>query len=417
MAVAQENINDVLKTMKAGVTLYKYISSRRIRSRRFYLHEYEGYISYDQSQKICGGPTIYHIIDIRGIIPGLQGQKFNELVQQNIAREEQKNCAFSIIYGDNRRAVHLIAPDNTIQELWIRGLKYLMKKYKNKNQGDLIQEENWILQFFHGADKDKSNTLTKQECQALLMNTLNVEMPDSVFEQMFKKVHGTSEGALSPEEFVNFFQLLTRRKDLYDIMLNYVKNGTKPDIDNIHLNKLELLSFIQQNKYENLKHIEDENQIQNMINKYEINTAFRDKGLISLDGFRNMLLSQTFNIIDLSKINNVYQDMTRYENITNRYVTTISSVRIIRMNKIKTSLIYNSTNSLHCRLLLSNQKTSYQGSQLYDRALSFGCKAIDFDCYDGLDEPIIKHADTLGNSYSFEAVLRNITPDLFKISP
>ncbi|CAF5100022.1 unnamed protein product, partial [Rotaria sp. Silwood1] len=54
---------------------------------------------------------------------------------------------------------------------------------------------------------------------------------------------------------------------------------------------------------------------------------------------------------------------------------------------------------------------------LYDRALSFGCKAIDFDCYDGLDEPIIKHADTLGNSYSFEAVLRNITPDLFKISP
>ncbi|CAF3921853.1 unnamed protein product [Rotaria sp. Silwood1] len=417
MAVAQENINDVLKAMKAGVTLYKYMSSRRIRPRRFYLHEYEGYISYDQSQKICGGPTIYHIIDIRGIIPGLQGQKFNELVRQGIAREEQKACAFSIIYGDNRRAVHLMAPDNTIQELWIRGLRYLMKKYKNKNQGDLIQEENWILQFFHGADKDKSNTLTKQECQALLMNTLNVEMPDSVFEQMFKKVHGTSEGALSPEEFVNFFQLLTRRKDLYDIMLNYVKNGTKPDIDNIHLNKLELLSFIQQNKYENLKHIEDENQIQNMINKYEINTAFRDKGLISLDGFRNMLLSQTFNIIDLSKINNVYQDMTRYENITNRYVTTISSVRIIRMNKIKTSLIYNSTNSLHCRLLLSNQKTSYQGSQLYDRALSLGCKAIDFDCYDGLDEPIIKHADTLGGSYSFEAVLRNITPDLFKNSP
>lgn len=59
-------------------------------------------------------------------------------------------------------------------------------------------------------------------------------MPDNIFEQLFKVKLGfilknilicnfqtadkSSEGLLSPEEFVGFFHLLTQRKDLYEIM-------------------------------------------------------------------------------------------------------------------------------------------------------------------------------------------------------
>ena len=43
----------------------------------------------------------------------------------------------------------------------------------------------WILNFFHAADKNQSKVLSKGECRDLLTNSLNVELPDDIFEQMF----------------------------------------------------------------------------------------------------------------------------------------------------------------------------------------------------------------------------------------
>lgn len=92
----------------------------------------------------------------------------------------------------------------------------------------------WILNYFHLADKDRSNSLSKKECRRLLEDSFNVKMPESVFEQLFQVIDRCSlpmiifddfqdadkseEGLLSPEEFFRFFQLLTQRKDLYEIM-------------------------------------------------------------------------------------------------------------------------------------------------------------------------------------------------------
>ena len=93
----------------------------------------------------------------------------------------------------------------------------------------------WILDFFHDADKNRSNTLSKSECRELLANKFNIELPHHTFEQMFhvkhcftdefltkshsfQKADKSKEGLLNPDEFINFFQLLTRRKDLYAIL-------------------------------------------------------------------------------------------------------------------------------------------------------------------------------------------------------
>jgi hypothetical protein len=65
---------------------------------------------------------------------------------------------------------------------------------------------------------------------------------------------------------------------------------------------------------------------------------------ISIQGFRNILLSENFNIINLSHSRQIYQDMTRYikkkliRNIFNlilldHYVIIISILLIIRTNK------------------------------------------------------------------------------------
>ncbi len=84
------------------------------------------------------------------------------------------------------------------------------------------------------ADKDGSGTLSKQECRSLLIDSLNAKVPEKVFEKLFKvkkanisilyiyyifqEADKSGEGVLSADEFVEFFHVLNRRKDLYQIM-------------------------------------------------------------------------------------------------------------------------------------------------------------------------------------------------------
>jgi hypothetical protein len=46
-----------------------------------------------------------------------------------------------------------------------------------------------------------------------------------------------------------------------------------------------------------------------------------------------------------------------------------------------------------------------------------GCRAVEMDCYDGEDGPIVTHAHTLVKHCSFESIIRAIEPNLFKASP
>lgn len=43
-----------------------------------------------------------------------------------------------------------------------------------------------IMNYFYLADKDRSGTLTKQECYRLLKDTLNAKVSNHVFERFFK---------------------------------------------------------------------------------------------------------------------------------------------------------------------------------------------------------------------------------------
>jgi len=44
----------------------------------------------------------------------------------------------------------------------------------------------WILNHFYLADKDRSNTLTKEECRRLLIDVLNAKISHHDFELLFK---------------------------------------------------------------------------------------------------------------------------------------------------------------------------------------------------------------------------------------
>ncbi|CAM4954901.1 unnamed protein product [Rotaria socialis] len=374
------NFTEVLQLLKSGSVLTKYKLNGKSYLRRFFLHEHESFISYHGSRKVFGKPQIYNIKDIDEIRIGFAAETFDQLMKHGIVKSVDQNRAFSIIYDDHRKGEHLMASDITTRDLWVTGLEYVKNRHTQKRQYDFIREKNWILDFFQSADKDKSNKLTKDECRSLLADSLNVKMHDTIFERMFNQVDTSRRGALNSVDFVNFFNSLTRRKDLFEIMKTFIKNGSGRTMENISMNRNELHSFLEQAENENIKNIDNPTELQRLIDTYELNNEFRGKCLLSLDGFRNMLLSRSFDIIESAYSREVYQDMTSY--------------------------------------LFYSQVSGNSDPEAYNHVLLMGCRAVEFDCYDGDDgKPIVKHGFTLVKPCSFESIIRFIEPNLFKVSP
>ncbi|CAF3334169.1 unnamed protein product [Rotaria socialis] len=408
MSNDEKRTTDVLNQLKFGTILVKQKINGKKYPRRFFLHEHEDFISYEESRKTFGKPRIYRIKDIDEVRSGFRSRTFDQLVRNGSISVSEEDLAFTIMYNNHRNEVHLMAPDVTTRNLWIVGVHNLIDQHAHKSQRHLITEENWILNYFREADKDRSNTLSKRECRRLLTNSLNVKVPYTVFEQLFRKADKSQEGLLSPEEFVGFFQLLTQRKDLYEIMKQYTENGRSHSIENVHMNVDELLSFLRIVQNQKLtinvkthdgrdqiirESIEKPEQAQELIDEFELDTGFRQKGQLSLDGFRNMLLSGDFDIVNPSHARQIYQNMTRP--LCDYYI-----------------------NTSHNTYLFYGQLSGESNPEAYNRALLAGCRAVELDCYDGSDgKPIVTHGYTLVKPCSFESIIRYMEPNLFKTSP
>jgi len=111
------------------------------------------------------------------------------------------------------------------------------------------------------------------------------------------------------------------------IVLRHTKNGYQQTIEKIYMDGNELSSFL----------IDKPEKIQDLINEFEMNNELREKGFLSLDGmfiflikqkinrifyegFRNMLLSENFDIINSFYSRRIYQDMTRYKKNDYEYI-------------------------------------------------------------------------------------------------
>jgi hypothetical protein len=87
--------------------------------------------------------------------------------------------------------------DKPTRNLWVLGLQYLIDEYA-KRQRDIIRDNkldnlfsififlSWILSYLQFADKDNLHTMNKLECQRLLMDSLNVELEERIFEKLFQ---------------------------------------------------------------------------------------------------------------------------------------------------------------------------------------------------------------------------------------
>ncbi|CAF1441858.1 unnamed protein product, partial [Didymodactylos carnosus] len=187
----------------------------------------------------CAPPTTDLIKEIDEIREGFRSDTFQRLLKRKRIRQEDEHCAFTIMYNNHQKELHLMAENKQMRDLWVMGLKHLTERCSNSGH-----------------------------------RTFQYDM--------------TSERALS------------------------------------------------------------------MIEQYEMNLQWRNQHLLGIDGFRNLMLSEEFDLMKQSCAQRPYQDMTKP--LTHYYI-----------------------NTSHNTYLFQSQVYGDSNAEAYNRVLLKGGRAVEQD--------------------------------------
>ncbi|XP_037088123.1 1-phosphatidylinositol 4,5-bisphosphate phosphodiesterase eta-2-like isoform X2 [Pollicipes pollicipes] len=398
-----KSVEDVISFLKKGTLLWKVKSLSKWYRRKYTLDFEHLKINYEPSHKpVCvEKSTTLDISDIHDVRKGWKTDIFNRIaskVEKRIVKMpnspplvDERNC-FSIIIGrrarsgiggTNKSSVDLVAPDEHVCDMWVRGLQHLVAVVRS-----LEQEKNydrWLKRQFQSADRDHNGVLTFDECLDLLKQ-LNIQLDKDSARQLFdaadtdKRTKG-DEAALDDQEFVAFYHSLLQRPELEVIFNRYTNNEKLMTTE-------ELADFLRGEQ--KMKDVSSD-FCREVIETYEPSES-KYQGLLSLDGFHMLMSSKQVHIFN-PEHSLVYQDM-------------------------KQPLAHYFIASSHNTYLLGNQLTGMSSVEAYIIALQKGCRCVELDCWDGDDgEPIIYHGYTLTSKIRFCDVISDaIKPYAFQYS-
>ncbi|KAK7134132.1 hypothetical protein R3I94_015855 [Phoxinus phoxinus] len=134
-------------------------------------------------------------------------------------------------------------------------------------------------------------------------------------------------------------------------------------------------------------------QVQGLVEKYEPDTMFAQRGQISVEGFARYLSGEENSIIPPEKLDRS-EDMTL-------------------------PLSHYFINSSHNTYLTAGQLAGNSSVEIYRQVLLSGCRCVELDCWKGRtdEEPLITHGFTMTSEISFKEVIEAIAESAFKTSP
>ncbi|PVD33253.1 hypothetical protein C0Q70_04505 [Pomacea canaliculata] len=196
------------------------------------------------------------------------------------------------------------------------------------------------------------------------------------------KTVGRGKPTLDREEFVRFYNMLTRRPELEEVFLKYSRGKG-------YMVVRDILAFLKEGQ--RMLDV-DEEFCSGLVHHCEPDSACKRQGKLTMLGFKNFLMSEQQFLFN-SEHSTVYQDMTRP--MTHYFI-----------------------NSSHNTYLAEDQLRGPSRVEMYISALSKGCRCVELDCWDGPDnEPIIYHGYTLTSKILFKDVIKAVKEYGFKASP
>lgn len=296
---------------------------------------------------------------------------------------DEASC-FSVVYGDSRRSLDLVASTPQEAALWVRALRHAVTVMRGLNQEKRFNL--WLQSQFNEADQDRSGSLHFDECLRLLLQ-LNVKMSKKEALRIFNladtnnHIGPEGEPSLDAKEFVQFYQLVMKRPEVEEIYHRYARSAREMTVQ-------ELQNFLKKEQDAADVTLDD---CKNLIDAFE-QSELKSSGRISIHGFTHLLRSEQFQVTKVAH-KTVYQDMSH----------PLSSYYIA---------------CSHNTYLLGRQVVADSTIEGYVEALKRGCRCLELDCWDGPDgEPVVTHGYALTSKLIFREVLKDaILPNAFTYS-
>ncbi|CAG5127270.1 unnamed protein product, partial [Candidula unifasciata] len=156
-----------------------------------------------------------------------------------------------------------------------------------------------------------------------------------------------------------------------------------------YLTPLEIHDFLVNFQEEHL----DQEEIAELVRKFEPDPAMRSRCFMSFEGFARMLMDKNNYAHTYEKSHYLDEDMDHP--LPHYYIA-----------------------SSHNTYLTGHQLKGESSIELYSQVLLMGCRCVELDCWDGEDgSPIIYHGHTLTTKISFKGVVEAINRSAFVTSP
>ncbi|UYV79545.1 hypothetical protein LAZ67_17003070 [Cordylochernes scorpioides] len=406
-------LEQIVQAISKGSPLHKARTYLKFYKRNYHVDLKSMRLKYGPSRKLCSREG-WHTDTFNDI----KSDWRVEITREDIKRRHPYLCeehSFSVVSGHD--VLDLVAPSREIRDAWVKGLEHLVQTCKSERRKE--QHDRWLKEQFAKADVSKTNSLNFQECLALL-NNLNINMEKGHVKQLFDKAnykHEKHKGhdVLDKEEFVKFYHMLLQRPELEEIFKKFsINNATimgPEELLKFLVNEQKLGCVVQmtdatiedcQRLIEQFEPQENQVELQGAMSPQDGGALFTHNSynlrvclcvsLMFAPGFSDMLASDAFSIFR-KEHKQVCQDM---EQPLNNYFVASS----------------------HNTYLLAGQLMGDSSVEGYIRALQRGCRCLELDCWDGVDdEPIIYHGYTLTTQILFVDVLTAIRDYAFKASP
>lgn len=387
--------------LRQGTLLIK-VTKKKRKTMNFVLDIDSAKVSWNPSN----ASKRFYIDDIQEIRPQSEAKNYREEFQ--VAAEFESRW-FTIIYADQDRAkgrpvksMHLIAPSQTVFDLWTSTLNDLAR-YRHELMAGLVgsgQDEktlqgHWnreMALIFDGAphpEDDESLDLAGVEN---LCRSLHINCSKNLLHAQFSKADTDGTGYLSFHQFKDFVRRLKQRTDIKEIHKSItLENPNGLDFD-------WFLRFLQ--------------HVQGV--EVEANRAHWVKVFTKLAQKSESSTSITQDRSDETMMRMDYPAFSAFLSSTHNNIQMPKAAN----GKLDRPLNEYFISSSHNTYLLGRQVAGNSSVEAYIRALQKACRCVEIDCWDGPDgRPIVVHGRTMTSSVWFSDCISVIGKYAFVESP
>uniref|UniRef100_A0A8C6A027 Phosphoinositide phospholipase C n=1 Tax=Marmota marmota marmota TaxID=9994 RepID=A0A8C6A027_MARMA len=363
-----------LLQMQEG-TLMRKVRSKSWKKPRYFRLQNDGMTVWHARQARGSEKPTFSISDVETVRKGHDSE-----LLRSLADEFPLEQGFTIVFHGRRPNLDLIA--NSVKEAqnWMRGLQLLVDLVTSMDQKERLDQPGWLSDLFQRGDKNQDGRMTFEEVRRLL-RLMNVEMDQEYAFGLFQEADMSNSGTLEGEEFVYFYQALTKRTEVHEMFEQFSDDGQK-------LTLLEFVDFLREEQKERER---ASDLALELIDRYEPSESGKLRHVLSLDGFLSYLCSKDGDIFNPACLP-IYQDMT--QPLTHYFIS-----------------------SSHNTYLVGDQLCGQSSVEGYIRALKRGCRCVEVDVWDGPNgEPIVYHGHTLTSRILFKDVVATVKQYAFQAS-